>query len=65
MIWILFQEIQEQILKVNKIHGEEFVLKVDLKETERQLLEKEVLLSFYGQYNTGKSTLLNAILQNR
>lgn len=50
---------------MNQLHHEEFVAIADLGETERQLLEKEVLLSFYGQYNAGKSTILNAILQNK
>ena len=36
----------------------------DLDETERLLSKKEVSVSFYGPYNAGKSTLLNAILQN-
>lgn len=47
------------------MHNDELVAVADLDETQRQITEKEVLISFYGQYNAGKSTLLNAILQNK
>ncbi len=50
---------------MNEAHGESLVILADLCETERQLSEKEVLLSFYGQYNAGKSTLINALLHDR
>ena len=53
-------------MEVKKLFNKEhFLDAAELNETERQLLEKEVLLSFYGQYNAGKSTLLNAILHNK
>ena len=57
--------IDEQLHKINGIHGEELVSESDLQETQRQLLEKEVILSFYGQGNAGKSTILNAVLRNK
>ena len=37
----------------------------ELSETARQLREKQILISFVGHVNVGKSTLLNAILGAR
>ncbi len=61
----LFKAISDQLKRTNEAHGGRLVNLADLIETERQLSEKEVLLSLYGQYNAGKSTLINALLQNR
>ena len=36
-----------------------------MKQTGLQLHEKKVLISAFGCHNTGKSTLLNALLGNR
>lgn len=37
----------------------------ELSETVRQLGERQILISFVGHVNVGKSTLLNAILGAR
>jgi tRNA U34 5-carboxymethylaminomethyl modifying GTPase MnmE/TrmE len=37
----------------------------DLIETRNQLQQNELFLAVYGQYNVGKSTLLNAIFKER
>ena len=37
----------------------------ELSETARQLREKQILISFVGHVNVGKSTLLTAILGAR
>ena len=59
------QVVDERLRVINKKHNDELLPINELDETKNQLLQKEVSLSFYGQYNAGKSTLLNAILQNK
>lgn len=55
-----------QLRKASKLFKDyDLVSLKELDEIQRKLKEKEVLLSFYGHYNAGKSTLINALLQNR
>ena len=54
----------KELRKMNQAYDQKLFDLTELDETEQQLSKKEVLLSFYGQYNAGKSTLINAILHS-
>ena len=59
------QVIDQRLRIINGKHDDKLFAIDELDETKDQLLQKEVSLSFHGQYNAGKSTILNAILQNK
>jgi tRNA U34 5-carboxymethylaminomethyl modifying GTPase MnmE/TrmE len=47
----------------NVIRKYQCVDETDLDETRNQLEHNELFITVYGQYNAGKSTLLNAIFK--
>ena len=51
------------LINLNETHAIFSETEVEqLGETARQLREKQILISFVGHLNVGKSTLLNALL---
>jgi len=66
VLFLLVQAVNTRLLELNgtyKIFNERDGQQ--LCETARQLREKQILISFVGHLNVGKSTLLNALLGAR
>ena len=66
VLFLLVQAVNTRLLELNETYkifnecdGQQ------LRETARQLREKQILISFVGHLNVGKSTLLNALLGAR
>ena len=51
-------------MKLNEVHGNQIFNKELFLSTKEILGMNEVLVGFYGAGNTGKSTLLNAVLRD-
>ena len=54
----------ENLDQVNEVYDDKLLHKGILQVMKLQIREKEVLISFYGDSNVGKSTILNSIMGN-
>ena len=59
-LFIYIQALLEYLKTLNKEFC--FVSDEELLQTQQQLEERKILISMFGRFNSGKSTLLNAIL---
>ncbi len=60
----MYECIIDGLESLNEVFNGKLLPLKEFKETKHQLSQKEVLISYFGDSNVGKSTLLNAILGN-